>query len=318
MSGEVTGANNSTSIDWSNMAGSFVSAGSGLLGSLIAGAYNRKRQRESQSWAESMWNKQNDYNLPKNQMIRLQEAGINPNLAFGSAASAMASGVGSVPHYSESPDFAAPVQRGISEYFSRRFERQMALNQIKLAGEQAREKEMANDTMSLLLDDYRAMKRSEYNLGALRNSIDSQLYSRKANLEVDLLSSKWLNDIDRFTAHLPITLANHYRAQDALLRNKTLSEYEDFLTKRSKGRFERGYYDRGLNPYETSTVAGALRTILGLGENLPSNGLPPDYFSPNPKTWFNWHPQGSPLYRGFDRVYKWSINKFGRGTSFRW
>lgn len=263
---EVTG-NNSTSIDWSNLAGSAVSAGSGLLGSLIAGSYNRKRQRESQAWAEKMWQQQNQYNLPINQMARLKEAGINPNLAFGSAASAMGTNVPSPPHYSESPDFGAPIQRGISEYFQRRFEKKQLLTQIEWQNEQIRKLRMDNDTTSLLLDDYRSMKRSEYALGRLKNEIDQTLYGRQRNLEVDLLSGKWLNEMDRYFAHIPAALAKHYRAQDALLGIKKLSEYEDYLTKRSRGKFERSYYDRYMNPYETSTIAGALRTIFGLGHS---------------------------------------------------
>lgn len=262
--------NNSTQIDWSNLAGSAVSAGSGLLGSLISGAYNRKRQEQSQKWAEDMWNKQNEYNLPINQVQRLKEAGINPNLAFGSAASAMGTNVPSPPRYSESPDFGAPIQRGISEYFQRRYEKIAMLKQIEWQNEQIREKQMANDTTSLLLDDYRAMKRSEYSLGKLKNDVDQTLYGRQRNLEVDMLSAKWLNELDRFFAHLPEAQSKHYQAQDALLGWKTQSEYQDYLTKKSKGRFERSYYDRDLNPYETSTIAGLVRSIVGLTGTLPA------------------------------------------------
>lgn len=262
--------NNSTSIDWSNLAGSAVSAGSGLLGSLIAGAYNRKRQQQSQEWAEKMWNEQNEYNLPINQVRRLREAGINPNLAFGSAASTMSSNVPSPPHYSESPDFGAPIQRGVSEYFQRRYDKIQMLKQIEWQNEQIREKQMDNDTKSLLLDDYRAMKSSEYALGKLRNEVDQTLYSRQRNLEVDMLSAKWLNELDRYFAHLPSAQAKHYSAQDELLRIKAGSEYQDYLTKKSKGKYERSYYDKGLNPYETSTIAGLIRSLVGITGTMPA------------------------------------------------
>lgn len=277
MSGEVAG-NNSTSIDWSNMVGSAVSAGSGLLGSLIAGAYNRKRQQQSQEWAEKMWKSQNEYNLPVNQVKRLKEAGINPNLAFGSAASAMGTNVPSPPHYSESPDYGAPIQRGISEYFQRRFEKKQLLTQLEWQNEQIRKLRMDNDTTSLLLDDYRNMKRSEYVLGRLKNEVDQNLYGRQRDLEIDILDSQSKKLLQEVAANLPRALANHYRAQDALLRNKTLSEFQDYLTKKSKGRWERMYYDNNQNPYETSTVAGLLRTIFGIGktvgDNYPSGGSP--------------------------------------------
>lgn len=316
-------SNNSTQIDWSNLAGSAVSAGSGLLGSLIAGAYNRKRQRESQAWAEKMWNAQNQYNLPINQVVRLKEAGINPNLAFGSSASAMGTNVPSTPHYSESPDFGAPIQRGISEYFQRRFEKKQLLTQLDWQNEQIRKLKMDNDTTSLLLDDYRAMKRSEYALGKLKNSVDQTLYGRQRNLEVDLLSANWLNAIDKYLAHVPAALANHYRAQDALLRTKNLTEFENYLTTRSKGRFERGYYDRGLNPYETSTVAGLIRTIMGLGDDYSSD--PGKYDNPIFDFDDSLNRSGRRVNRYFGRIMQRALNAVYNSVnsrrghrSFRW
>lgn len=35
-------------------------------------------------WAVEQWNRENEYNKPINQMARLKEAGINPNMVFGS------------------------------------------------------------------------------------------------------------------------------------------------------------------------------------------------------------------------------------------
>lgn len=65
-----------------------------LLGSLISGGYNKKRQREAQKFAKeqseiqyqrdiSFWNKQNEYNSPLSQRQRLEEAGISPWAMYG-------------------------------------------------------------------------------------------------------------------------------------------------------------------------------------------------------------------------------------------
>lgn len=43
-----------------------------------------KMLRNQQAYNEDMWNKQNEYNLPKNQVQRLLAAGINPSAVFGS------------------------------------------------------------------------------------------------------------------------------------------------------------------------------------------------------------------------------------------
>lgn len=51
-------------------------------------AYSQDQQmwdRQSQ-WNTDMWRMQNEYNLPANQMSRLKDAGLNPNLIYGNAA----------------------------------------------------------------------------------------------------------------------------------------------------------------------------------------------------------------------------------------
>lgn len=84
------------------------SAGLGMLGGIggmIQGRKNRKLARQLQQqqldWQREenklafdrsveMWNMQNAYNSPSSQMKRLQEAGLNPNLAYGSLGDANA------------------------------------------------------------------------------------------------------------------------------------------------------------------------------------------------------------------------------------
>lgn len=83
----------------------------GAFNSIFQGRQNRKnrefQEKENQinrQFAVDMWNKQNEYNLPTNQMQRLRDAGINPHLAYSngqpmntSNAPATPSGVGSLP-----------------------------------------------------------------------------------------------------------------------------------------------------------------------------------------------------------------------------
>lgn len=47
---------------------------------------NKKQAEYQYSTAQEQWNLANLYNDPKNQMIRLAEAGLNPNLVYGSNA----------------------------------------------------------------------------------------------------------------------------------------------------------------------------------------------------------------------------------------
>ena len=58
-----------------NLASNLISTAGSFLGSM----YSYKKNLEQ-------WNRANEYNLPVNQMARLKQAGLNPNLVYGSGA----------------------------------------------------------------------------------------------------------------------------------------------------------------------------------------------------------------------------------------
>ena len=57
---------------------------SSIFGQRSANSTNIQLAREQRDWDLAMWNRQNEYNSPKNQMSRLSAAGLNPNLVYGS------------------------------------------------------------------------------------------------------------------------------------------------------------------------------------------------------------------------------------------
>lgn len=59
---------------------------------------NAEMAKYSYSKDLEMWNKQNAYNDPSSQMMRYQNAGLNPNLIYGNG-SASAGNAASMPHY---------------------------------------------------------------------------------------------------------------------------------------------------------------------------------------------------------------------------
>ena len=97
-----------------------ISAGLSLFGGMANRASQERQNRmnlmaqhieneRNRKFAVDMWNKQNEYNLPTNQMQRLRDAGINPHLAYSngspmntSNAPASPTGIGSMPQ-GESP-----------------------------------------------------------------------------------------------------------------------------------------------------------------------------------------------------------------------
>lgn len=73
--------------------------------------YQNSLNRDNAIWANDIaiqnWQRENEYNTPANQMKRLQEAGLNPNLIYGngSASTGNASPLGAPKHASaDSPD----------------------------------------------------------------------------------------------------------------------------------------------------------------------------------------------------------------------
>ena len=77
----------------------------GLIGavgsSLISNRGAKRRQQLADQQNVKFWNMQNAYNTPKQQMSRLQNAGLNPNLIYGSNANTGVAG-------SVSPSKASP------------------------------------------------------------------------------------------------------------------------------------------------------------------------------------------------------------------
>ncbi|QXP44276.1 MAG: DNA pilot protein [Arizlama microvirus] len=63
--------------------------GQGILG-IMQNRQNQKfaekQTNQARSWALEDWRSQNEYNSPRSQMQRLQEAGLNPNLVYGTGA----------------------------------------------------------------------------------------------------------------------------------------------------------------------------------------------------------------------------------------
>lgn len=93
----------------SGLAAAAAPAGIGLIGSMISNKKNRKHAEKMYKMqrddAIKFWNMQNAYNSPEQQMKRLEMAGLNPNLVYGSG-SGGASGTASTI---DTPD-VQPVQ----------------------------------------------------------------------------------------------------------------------------------------------------------------------------------------------------------------
>lgn len=73
------------------------SFGSSLLGGYIDNYYNRKAAKKQYDYQMAMWNANNAYNTPVEQMKRLRDAGLNPNLVYGGGSATHTATMASAP-----------------------------------------------------------------------------------------------------------------------------------------------------------------------------------------------------------------------------
>ena len=94
--------------------------GLNLFGNLFTNSQNRRSieqanrlnmqmQQNQNAWNERMWHMNNEYNTPANQIKRLKEAGLNPDLMYGNPSQ----GTSSAPAQGTNPAQAQPFQMQI-------------------------------------------------------------------------------------------------------------------------------------------------------------------------------------------------------------
>lgn len=79
-----------------SLIGSGVSTAGSMFGSLTGNRSTRELSREIRKWNLEQWHRQNEYNTPTNQLKRMREAGLNPQLMYGQGSPGNADAVRSV------------------------------------------------------------------------------------------------------------------------------------------------------------------------------------------------------------------------------
>lgn len=235
---------------------------SSLVPTLLTNRANRREAEKARQWQEKMWNLQNEYNLPINQRQRLEEAGINPNLAFGSAASTMSASV---------PGSPAVPKMDYNSAFSNYYERKSILASIKMQNENTRRERLNNDLIAHLLED----KKAHDSLKLRSEMVD---FAWNLAHRYDYLTDTAREQ--RAIADSAETRSRIYGIEEDIkkaekeqnwLKVKMLRTERNHLI--AKYGFEDYYYNQKLNPYETSTIAGLVRTIAGQGEMMTGGKL---------------------------------------------
>lgn len=195
-SGMQTSSFQSAESSGSALGGFFNSAGIGnsILGSLVNLGGNLLLQRQAQKYSERMWNAQNEYNSPKAQLERYQEAGLNPYLMYGG--NSQNAGNASTPVSPSSPSVGSQdYNQGV-----------IATSQARLASAEARHQEVENQYQVIkLFKEFNEMdSRAQMNFAAA-NAKDAESamlfkqlahYDEQFDKQMDLMQSQ----IDDYTS----------------------------------------------------------------------------------------------------------------------
>lgn len=115
-------------MNWTNIL-----TGAGIVGNtastLITNEYNRRQQERQNRWNLHLWDLQNQYNSPVEQMKRLEAAGLNPDMMYGGNAqtvgNANSQAVGSNPIAAQAPQIDPLMFQQIELMKAQKYKTQM-------------------------------------------------------------------------------------------------------------------------------------------------------------------------------------------------
>jgi hypothetical protein len=115
-------------MNWTNIL-----TGAGVAGNvastLITNEYNKEQQQRQNRWNLHLWDLQNQYNSPVEQMKRLQEAGLSPDMMYGgnsqNMGNASSQAVGSNPIAAQAPQIDPLMFQQIELMKAQKYKTQM-------------------------------------------------------------------------------------------------------------------------------------------------------------------------------------------------
>lgn len=193
-------------MDWDSIGEGAIGAGIGMIGSAISQRQNYKYTKKLMELQYQqnldLWNKQNEYNAPTAQMQRLQAAGLNPNLVYGSSVSGNSSNNTSTSLGSVSPvDYTDSMFKGVS-----------AVTNMKLARSTVRRQETQNQ-LDLALAANKALD-TQYLRETLNSRVSYQNELTKFSLQQwPLILQQQKNIITLQGKEINLKMQEYYNAQ---------------------------------------------------------------------------------------------------------
>lgn len=236
----------------------------GNLGASLFGQSSQKEENQkNRDFVLDMWNKQNEYNSPKNQMKLLREGGLNPYL-FGDDAASSAAGTAPAPASAPLPTFQNPfngsmqlLQQGLQVEANQELQHAEAMDKIYgvlFKAYQEGGQELYDQTLRELAPTLQRFKwAGSYRQQQLDNAIQSQVHDNNLKALDETfkqLENKWYgvlnNDQHRLNQDLHRQYVENLNKIKAEIQNinamtdKTIAEKEKILVERVGVLLENG------------------------------------------------------------------------------
>lgn len=160
-------------------AAAAITAAGNLAANAVTNSGNRRSQDRANEMNVNFWQQQNAYNHPSQQMARLQEAGLNPNLIYGTPSAAAVGNADKIAP-SKATDYKMdnPIQN-ITSVADLAFKKA----QTNLVGEQAKTQEQERALKGVQAANIGIQTaRSQFDLGIATELRDTSLQAAKANV----------------------------------------------------------------------------------------------------------------------------------------
>ena len=230
----------------------------GFLGSigssLIGNSGAKRRQKRADKVNLENWHRQNKYNHPLEQMQRLKEAGLNPNMIYGNSPGSAVGNAGSAVHASKAApySFENPVLPGFQTGQIQAQTQNTAantLNTLELRGLNKVNREKAEATKADLIE-------------LTHTELKTQKENYKTAQYTALKASKsWMNEVDTIKQRLDIAKSENkikaYNIEEAKLDAAFAREYNlrktDWLIYRKAMEFKEWLQGSDYIPAKDST-----------------------------------------------------------------